>query len=156
MNRPLPPGDRGSRSGDPRGPFRCGRALSGTGGLVRRITAAETAQRIGHRCATIGPRWLGLRGLGVEAKTAVMWQGAEGIEGRSRKARRGRSRAGGKGAGGRCYLLPNPHFSPGSWQRPPFRGITEFPHNSWSQREDGLRYDRVYPIQLRIQSLRET
>jgi hypothetical protein len=68
MNRALPPGDCGSGSGDPRGAFRCGRALSGTGGLVRRITAAATALRIGQPCTTLSPRSLRRRGLGVEGQ----------------------------------------------------------------------------------------
>ena len=53
------------------------------------------------------------------------------------------------------FVLPYPAYLTGYWQKAVLHGITEFPHNSWSQREDGLRYDRVYPIQLRIQSLRE-
>jgi hypothetical protein len=38
-----------------------------------------TAARIGHRCATFGPRSLRRRRLGVWAKAAVTWAGRAGI-----------------------------------------------------------------------------
>ena len=42
----------------------------------------------------------------------------------------------------RIFAL-SPHFSQTIWQKAVVHGITEFPHSSWRQRGDGLRYDRV-------------
>src|ERR1017187_214063 len=50
--------------------------------------------RVGHGRATFGPRWHEWRRLGVTAKAAVTGAGRAGIESTSRKARRGRNRAG--------------------------------------------------------------
>src|ERR1017187_2786122 len=50
--------------------------------------------RVGHGRATFGPRWHEWRRLGVTAKAAVTGAGRAGTEATSRKARRGRNRAG--------------------------------------------------------------
>jgi hypothetical protein len=90
MNRALPPGDRGYRSPDPRRESGSGRVVLGLGGLVGGIAAAA---RFGRYCATVGPRSRRWRRLGVRAKAAVTGAGRAGIEARSKKVRRGRSRA---------------------------------------------------------------
>jgi hypothetical protein len=54
MNRALPPGDYGYRSSTPSRPSGSARALPGAGGLVGGVAAVAT--RIGHHCATFGPR----------------------------------------------------------------------------------------------------
>ena len=58
-----------------RAPGRRG-ALLGAGGLVGGIAAAASALRVGHRCATFGPRWLLLRWAGLPAKSAVELAGS--------------------------------------------------------------------------------
>jgi len=55
---------------------------------------------VGHCCATLGPRSLLGRRLGVWAKVVVSWAGWAGIAARSREARRGNCRAGQKGGFG--------------------------------------------------------
>jgi hypothetical protein len=94
MNRSLPRGDCRRRIPDPRRPSRRGRAVPGTGGLVGGVAAVASEPRVGHCCATFGPRWIARRRLGVSAKAAVTRPWHAGIETRSRKARRGRSRGG--------------------------------------------------------------
>jgi hypothetical protein len=101
MSCPLPPGDCGTGSGDPRGASRSRRAVPGVGRLVGGVAVATATLRIGHSCATRGPRSFESRGIGVVAKVAVNLQGAEGIGARSRNARLGRSRAGAR-EGIRC------------------------------------------------------
>jgi hypothetical protein len=61
VNRPLPRGDRGHRSGDPGGQSRRSRSLPRTFRLVGRVAAVASKQRNSPRCATVGPRALGSR-----------------------------------------------------------------------------------------------
>jgi hypothetical protein len=67
--------------------------MPGSGGLVWGVAAVAGGPRVGPGCATVGPRAFGWRQVGVTAKATVTWAGRAGIEARSRKARRGRSRA---------------------------------------------------------------
>jgi hypothetical protein len=92
MNRKLPPGDRGHRSGDPRFAYRSGRAVPRACHWWGELRLLQTAWRVGERCATVGSRSLGLRGVGVMAKAAVIWQGAQGIGAEAESPPRGRSR----------------------------------------------------------------
>src|SRR4051812_40871692 len=74
MNRALPPGDRGRRSAD------SGWASGSTGAVprTRRLVGGTAAiASVGLRCATVGPRSTGWRGLGVSAKGAVSLRGRE-------------------------------------------------------------------------------
>ena len=65
--------------------------------MNRLLTRGAGQPRVGHCCATSGPRSLARQRHGVLAQAAVTWAGQAGIEARSRKARRGRSRAGQEG-----------------------------------------------------------
>src|ERR1019366_8012119 len=71
MNRPLPPGDRGRGIATPRRASRRAGTVPGAGGLVAGTAAAASDPRIGHRCATLGPRLLQWGWLGVSANAAV-------------------------------------------------------------------------------------
>jgi hypothetical protein len=104
VNRPLPPRDRGDRNSAAKRASRSARVVPGVGGLVCRVAAVASRPRFGHCCATGGPRSFVWRRLSLTANGAASWASQVGLEARSRKARRGRSRAGQEGEG-RCYLL---------------------------------------------------
>src|ERR1017187_9760800 len=92
MNRALPPGDHGQLNPNPRRPP--GSVGVVLGGLVDGVAAIARKSRVGHCRATLGPRWHVWRRLGVTAKAAVTGARRAGIQSTSRKARRGRNRAG--------------------------------------------------------------
>src|ERR1022692_2329218 len=94
MNRALPPGDHGQLNPTPRRPPGSVGAVLGLGGLVDGVAAIAGESRVGHCRATFGPRSHEWWRLGVTAKAAVTGAGQAGIESTSRKARRGRNRAG--------------------------------------------------------------
>jgi len=67
MNRALPPGDHAHRSPDPRRSPGHRRLVPGACGLGGGTAATAMRTRNGHRCATLGPRSLLPRRLGVSA-----------------------------------------------------------------------------------------
>jgi hypothetical protein len=70
MNRALPRGDRGRGGPTSRWASRRAGTVPGAGGLVAGTAAAASGPRIGHRCATFGPRWLRQRWRGVSAEAS--------------------------------------------------------------------------------------
>jgi len=103
MNRALPPGDRGHQSPAP------GRASGRREGLCLALAdwswELRTVGNNAEGLATVAPRLAHVRSCGGDwASWPWLGKGRRGIEAGSRKARRGRSRAG-QGGGGRCYWL---------------------------------------------------
>jgi hypothetical protein len=68
-------------------------------GLARRTPAAASWPRFHHPSRTFGPRSFVRRRLGVWANAGNGGKQARKLDARSRKARRGRSRAGGSEGG---------------------------------------------------------
>jgi hypothetical protein len=65
MNRALPPRDCGCRILAPGRPSGLARAVPGALGLVGGVAAVASESRVGHCCATFGPRSFLQRRLGV-------------------------------------------------------------------------------------------
>jgi hypothetical protein len=104
VNRPLPPGDRGLRDTDARRKSGPGGIVRGPGRLVGGAAAVASELRVGHCCATFGPRSFLRRGLGVSAKTCSDFWRVGRNRGQKQKGPPRRCRAGQEG-GVRCYWL---------------------------------------------------
>src|SRR4051812_45848790 len=85
MNRPLPAGDRGSRSTDSFGASGYRGTVPCIGRLVGGTAPAEPV-RVGPRCATRGPRAFALVQAGFWAKSAVNVSGAGSNRGNKQKS----------------------------------------------------------------------
>ena len=97
MNRALPPGDCGNRNAVAGRPSRCGGTMPGAGRLVGRVAApARYGWRGGGSAgiAHVAPR---LAHVSARRGTWRYWPTTGQVGPQSKKARRGRSRAGRKG-----------------------------------------------------------
>ncbi len=98
MNRALPPGDSGNQITTSSRTPRHRRFVPGPGRLVWRTSASAGGARVGHRSAVGAPVSRGARLPVVCGQGDVCRASSAGIGDKKQKARRGRSRAGLKGA----------------------------------------------------------